>query len=82
MPIGPFPNTGNGADHIENTFSNTFAIVACVYFGRCLEMGLHVTIYIFLSNLFSDICNFCALFVYLHYKTDKILYNVRVLDQF
>jgi hypothetical protein len=43
---GPFPSTGYGSDHIENTFSNTFSIVACPYFGRCLEMGLRVTILI------------------------------------
>jgi hypothetical protein len=42
--IGPLPSTGHGADHIENTSSNTFSIVAFAYFGRCLEMGLHVTI--------------------------------------
>jgi hypothetical protein len=58
--IGPLPSIGYGADHIEstssvvrmrdgadyieNTSSNTFCIAACAYFGRCLEMGLHVTI--------------------------------------
>jgi hypothetical protein len=41
----PLPNNGHGADHIENISCNTFSIVACTYFGRCLEMGLHVTIY-------------------------------------
>jgi hypothetical protein len=38
------PSNGHGADHIENNFCNTFSIVACAYFGRCLEMGLHVTV--------------------------------------
>jgi hypothetical protein len=42
--IVPLPSIGHGADHIENTSSNIFAIVACAYFGRCLEMGLHVTV--------------------------------------
>jgi hypothetical protein len=40
----PLPSNWHGADHIENTSCNTFSIV-CTYFGRCLEMGLHVTIY-------------------------------------
>jgi hypothetical protein len=40
----PLPSNGHGADHIENASCNTFSIVACAYFGRCLEMGLHVTI--------------------------------------
>jgi hypothetical protein len=31
------------ANHIENPFCDTGYIVACTYFGRCLEMGLHVT---------------------------------------
>jgi hypothetical protein len=42
--IDPLLSTGHGVDHIENTSFNTFSIVACAYFGRCLEMGLHVTI--------------------------------------
>jgi hypothetical protein len=29
----------------ENTSCNTFSIVVCAYFGRCLEMGLHVKIW-------------------------------------
>jgi hypothetical protein len=40
----PLPSNGHGADHIENTTCNTFSTVACAYFGRCLEMGPHVTI--------------------------------------
>jgi hypothetical protein len=39
----PLPRNGHGADHIGNTSRNTFSIIACAYFGRCLEMGLHVT---------------------------------------
>jgi hypothetical protein len=39
------PSTGHGAGHVENTSSNTFSIVACAYFGRCLVMGLHITVY-------------------------------------
>jgi hypothetical protein len=50
--IGPLPSTGRGADHTENTSSNTFSIVACSYFGRCLEMGLYVTIY---TNMFHTV---------------------------
>jgi hypothetical protein len=42
----PVPSNGHGADHIENTSCNTFSISACTYFGRCLEMGLYVTILI------------------------------------
>jgi hypothetical protein len=30
---------------LENTSCNAFSIVAFAYFGRCLEIGLHVTIY-------------------------------------
>jgi hypothetical protein len=44
--IEPLPRTGHGANHIENTSSNTIYIVACAYFGCWLEMGLHVTIFI------------------------------------
>jgi hypothetical protein len=38
------PSNENCADHIENTSCNAFSIVADAYFGRCLEMGLHVTV--------------------------------------
>jgi hypothetical protein len=41
----PLPSIGHGMDHIENTSYNTLPIVACAYFGHCLEMGLHVTIF-------------------------------------
>jgi hypothetical protein len=34
----------HGTDQIENTSCNTIPIVACAYFGRCLEMGLLVTL--------------------------------------
>jgi hypothetical protein len=37
MFIYPLPSTGYGANHIENGSSNTFSIVACAYFWRCLE---------------------------------------------
>jgi hypothetical protein len=37
--IGPILSAVHGADHIENTSSSTFSVV-CVFFGRCLEMGL------------------------------------------
>jgi hypothetical protein len=40
----PLPSNGHGADHIENTSCSIFSIVACAYFGRCLDMGLHVTV--------------------------------------
>jgi hypothetical protein len=39
----PLPSNGHGADNIENTSCSTFSIVACAYFGRCLEMGRYVT---------------------------------------
>jgi hypothetical protein len=39
-------STGHGAYYTENTSSNTLSIVACAYFGRCLEMGLHITIFV------------------------------------
>jgi hypothetical protein len=45
MLIGPLSTTGHGVDHIETISSNTFSIVTCAYFGRCLEVGLHVTIH-------------------------------------
>jgi hypothetical protein len=50
---GLLPSTGHGANHIENTSAKIFSIVACAYFGRCLEMGLHVTIY----YLYGAHCN-------------------------
>jgi hypothetical protein len=40
----PLPSNGHGADHIESNSCNTFSIVACAYFGRCLAMGLHAMI--------------------------------------
>jgi hypothetical protein len=40
----PLPSNGHGADHIQNNSFNTFSIVVCAYFGRCLEMGLHITL--------------------------------------
>jgi hypothetical protein len=40
------PSNGYDADHIENTSCNIISIVACAYSGRCLEMSLHVTLYI------------------------------------
>jgi hypothetical protein len=40
----PLPSNGHGAEHVENSSCNTFSIVASAYFGRCLEMDLHVTI--------------------------------------
>jgi hypothetical protein len=43
----PFTSNGHGVDHIENNSFNSFFIAACTYFGRCLEMGLQVTIYVF-----------------------------------
>jgi hypothetical protein len=43
--------------HIENTSCYTFSVVACTHFRRCLEMGLHVTVYIYIY-----IKQFCQLF--------------------
>jgi hypothetical protein len=68
--IDPLPSTGNGEDHIENTSSNTVSIVACGYFGRCLEMGLHVTIYIYMyvremSQMYRRVNNFVNILVWL-----------------
>jgi hypothetical protein len=45
MFTDPLPSTGHDADNIENTSSNTFSTVAYAYFGRCSEMGLHITVY-------------------------------------
>jgi hypothetical protein len=42
--MGRERSNGHGADHIENTSCNAFSIVACAYFGRCLETCIHVTI--------------------------------------
>jgi hypothetical protein len=53
VSVGPLPSTGPGADHMENTSSNTFSIVVCAYFGRCLEMGLNVTVLYPLSSVFG-----------------------------
>jgi hypothetical protein len=44
VSIGPLPSTGYGADNIENTSSNNFSIILCAYFGRCLEIDVHVTV--------------------------------------
>jgi hypothetical protein len=44
-------STRHGADQLENTSSNTHSIVARVYFGRCLEMGLHITILYVLCSM-------------------------------
>jgi hypothetical protein len=46
----PLPSDGHGADHIENTFCNTFPVVGCLYFGRCLEMGLYVTVHTYIHT--------------------------------
>jgi hypothetical protein len=42
----PLPSNRHGADHkrVDNTSCNTSPIVAFAYFGRCLEMGLHIAI--------------------------------------
>jgi hypothetical protein len=49
------PSNRYDAGNIENTSYNKFSIVACAYFGRCLEMGLHVTIQRIESSLESYI---------------------------
>lgn len=46
MFIGPLPSTGYSANNIENISSNIFSIVARAYFGRCLGIALHITIYL------------------------------------
>jgi hypothetical protein len=46
------PSNGHGVDYIENNSCNTFSIVACTYFGHCVEMGLHVTI-LFRHNTYN-----------------------------
>jgi hypothetical protein len=43
MFIGLLPNSGH-ANRIENTSCGAGSVV-CAYFGRCFEMGLHVTIW-------------------------------------
>jgi hypothetical protein len=40
----PLPSNGYMRTHTENISCNTWSIVACGSCGRCLEMGLHVTI--------------------------------------
>lgn len=48
------PSNGHKADHTEKTSCNTFSFVACEYFCCCLEMGLRVTIYIYIyKNKFT-----------------------------
>jgi hypothetical protein len=42
----PFPSNEQGADDIENTSCNPFSTVASAYFGRCLEAGLCITIFV------------------------------------
>jgi hypothetical protein len=49
----PLPNNGHGTDHIENNSCNAFSIVAWAYFGRCLEMRLHVTIMFIILQPFT-----------------------------
>jgi hypothetical protein len=44
MLSDPLPSNGHGADYIENNCYNSYSIVSYMYFGRCLEMGVHVTI--------------------------------------
>jgi hypothetical protein len=46
----PLSSNGHGADHIQNNSCNTVSVVACAYCGRCLEMGLHVTVCMLLYN--------------------------------
>jgi hypothetical protein len=48
------PSNWNGADHIENTSCSTFSIVACAYFGRCLDMGIHDTIRLCIYHIFLN----------------------------
>jgi hypothetical protein len=40
----PLPSNGHGPDHVENISYNTYYIVAFLYFGLCLVMGLHVVV--------------------------------------
>jgi hypothetical protein len=35
----PITTVGHGMDHIQNASSNTFSVVACAYFGHCLEIN-------------------------------------------
>jgi hypothetical protein len=50
----PLPNNGHVTDWIENNSCNTFSVVACGYFGRCLEMGLTVTIFSYFCGGYSS----------------------------
>jgi hypothetical protein len=38
----------------RNTSSNTLSIVVCAYFGQCLEIGLHVTVFT-LRNVYLSV---------------------------
>jgi hypothetical protein len=42
--IGPLHSTGHGADHIK-TLLLIYFFIACAHFRRCLEIGLHITLY-------------------------------------
>jgi hypothetical protein len=54
----PLPSNGQGAVHIRvhNASCNTFSIVACAYFVRCLQMGLHVTILLEIKLMHGNTC--------------------------
>jgi hypothetical protein len=54
VSIDPLRSTEHGADHIENTSSNSFSIVASACFGRCLEIDLYVAIYFTILLVFYE----------------------------
>jgi hypothetical protein len=49
--------------------------IACAYFGRCLEMGLHVTVYTFIKK-----CTFCIDLVHKFCCGEMLDLNARVLQ--
>jgi hypothetical protein len=78
MSIGSLTSTAHGADHIENASYNNLFAVACAYYGRCLEMGLHVS-YIFCIAYYSMVATSCPrLSIRLTAVTDEPL-NMRNL---
>jgi hypothetical protein len=68
------PSNGHGADHMENTSCNPYSMVACAYFGRCLEVGLHVTIYT--SRIHEEDCCLPVDTIGVQHATNIYIYKI------
>jgi hypothetical protein len=63
----PLPSNGYGAGHMENTSCNTFSIVACSYFGNCLEIIIIIIIIIKIIKIILRFSSLECLYV-LHFS--------------